>query len=602
MDFQDWPEQRQFIIEQLIAAGFGAAEQFTDAHIEQWVDDNVTAGAAELGIDHAETQAWVDFTAANGPTQQQPFTPPTGPSSSTGRPAGGGGGGGGGAGANPNVSNAPGSGNIGGTIASDDVPVPVEWEQYLAKQGWYTPADHRGGRDAQGLPVWTAAVLDPETQDRIVAAAKAWDASPENRGVKAEDKLIPTTDYDHDSADPNVTNWATLVDNIDAMGRSPKEYLFEETFETEMRSYVAVMTTDGHPILVYDKAFESIGTYAEGMNLSQIKRAVIAGYDAEVPWELVLFAQGILSGPQAGAAGGQAVPAEGQRPDPPTKTMADIAALISEGMGKYGDDATFALIHAVNPVLAANIRRRPFNLTSEQVMAKDLIVKDMFDYTNSQHGVSLAHNRDVLTEVMNLSSEIPDEPIFDRQAPGDLEEAYRTMYRTWFQADPTEEQLAAFVEHFNREFDVYEQEVRAGIFQTSWQRGSGGGGGLVYDQSGRATWANDGGSADAPRQPTAPSAHHEILSTLRADDLYAGRYSKKPAGMEEEAYANVFQQQATDLLGPEAALRPGLAQAGMATGDPGTVGIQAGLSGAGYGSSRFMERLHRGANVIKQWT
>ena len=556
-EFQSWEEQRQFIIDQLYAESFRG---FTRYELEEWVDQHVTSPP---NTNPKGTQAWVDEKLRLDRLSKS---------------------GGTGATQTPGQTSYvdPGAAGAGG----DDVPVPVDWESFLTGQGLYE------GPSGFTEETHTPAIVDPDTMDRIVAGVRAWDGS--TRGSSAD--LIPTAGYDHegDPADPDMTNWATLVDNINAMPMAEKGMLLDQIFEPELESYVALRTPGGQRVVIPTVAYDKVETYVAGAGMGRldVNAAIFAGADAGVPWELVLFARTATAGPDDTAVGTVLGPGGRERIDIPFVTVADS---VRQGMGLYQGDTTFALLHAVDPVLAERIWDHPFNLTVDEVTKKDQIVKPLFNYTLEQRGIMLPHNREVLAEVMNLTSELPPEPIFERTAPGDLEEAYRTQYRALFQADPTEEQLANFIEHFNREFDVYEQEVRAGQLKTSWQKGSTEGW-YALDDEGNYTLR------EPPRQPTAPSEFHEMMSTLRADDLYTSRYGNKPAGMEEDAYANVFQQQARDLLGPEADLRPELAQAGMATGDPRTVGIQVGLSGAGYGSSKFMERLHRGANVIRQWT
>ena len=568
--FGSWDEAKAFIIEAfetggyVMPPGYASVEDFLDAQIAadpDWITDWYGNNS-----DKDAAQRWVENAIDNSKMRQGTVTPGSGGPGAV-IPTGG-------------VSAA------GGTAAGIDTPVPVDWEPFLTGQGLYEKAS--GFTEETSTP----AIVDPDTMDRIVAGVRAWDGS--TRGSSAD--LIPTAGYDHegDPAAPDMTNWATLVDNINAMPPAEKGMLLDQIFEPELESYVALMTPGGQRVVIPTVAYDKVRTYVEGAGMDRldVHAAIFAGADAGVPWELVLFARSMKSGPDDTAAGTYSGPGGIERRDIPFTTLADS---VRQGMGLYQGDTTFALLHAVDPVLAGRIWDRPFNLTNAEVTKKDQIVKPLFNYTLEQRGIMLPHNREVLAEVMNLTSELPPEPIFERTAPGDLEEAYRTQYRDLFQADPTEDQLANFIEHFNREFDVYEQEVRAGQLKTSWQKGSTEGW-YALDDEGNYTLR------EPPRQPTAPSEFHEMMSTLRADDLYTSRYGNKPAGMEEDAYANVFQQQSRDLLGPEADLRPELAQAGMATGDPRTVGIQVGLSGAGYGSSRFMERLHRGANVIKQWT
>ena len=84
---------------------------------------------------------------------------------------------------------------------------------------------------------------------------------------------------------------------------------------------------------------------------------------------------------------------------------------------------------------------------------------------------------------------------------------------------------------------------------------------------------------------------------------YALLYGKKPEGVTDDQYLSSFEQQAAKLYGSaQAAQMVNLRRLGMQSGDLNVVGQQGIVSGEGYDSSAFQQRLAGFRSVFRSTT
>jgi len=162
------------------------------------------------------------------------------------------------------------------------------------------------------------------------------------------------------------------------------------------------------------------------------------------------------------------------------------------------------------------------------------------------------------------------------------EKTYSDLYKQWFMDDPTDVELERFMGwHASKEAD-YRREV------ASWS---------PYT-SGQYTNPNDINDPTLLSQRTALS----VEEALRNDPQYAQLYGRKPTGMTESEYGQVFSTQAMADYGQSGMLNKGLIKKGMSSGDTGDITREGILTGEGYDNSQYMKKIMTLRNAVRKNT
>tara|TARA_R100001082_G_scaffold99658_2_gene68480 strand:- start:7603 stop:9732 length:2130 start_codon:yes stop_codon:yes gene_type:complete len=162
------------------------------------------------------------------------------------------------------------------------------------------------------------------------------------------------------------------------------------------------------------------------------------------------------------------------------------------------------------------------------------------------------------------------------------EKTYSDLYKQWFMDDPTDVELERFMGwHASKEAD-YRREV------ASWS---------PYT-SGQYTNPNDINDPTLLSQRTALS----VEEALRNDPQYAQLYGRKPTGMSETQYGQVFSTQAMADYGQSGMLNTDLIKKGMASGDTGDITREGILTGEGYDNSQYMKKIMTLRNAVRRNT
>ena len=385
----------------------------------------------------------------------------------------------------------------------------------------------------------------------------------------------------------DLSDPAAAIESFNSMGAGQKWGVFGRIFETEHQDWYSVNVPGMGEVRVLQSDIEQITARLPDVGFVEVEAAMVAAHQVGVEdWELVLVAAeatdklffdvDISEVPLGqGAAGvGSAAAVERERTVRRRRTYNDIADTLATGTRLYGDPL-LGYLHAVSPGLAAKVWEDPYNLTAAEAKAKDSVLKRVDDAYLQSPLVDIRYDEDALTWLRELGPAGEKETV---EVPSglDISESMRGLYRSWFLANPSDDELANFVDYVNAQ--------QAGYAST------------------KDTAFNpyQGTAGTVEQAPTVGVLGREYL---RSHDDYAALQGNRPMDMDEETYAMVMQRKATEVLGAaEGTLATASAQVGMRTGDPSSVAQHALYSGAGSKSSTFMGRLARGANALREMT
>lgn len=247
---------------------------------------------------------------------------------------------------------------------------------------------------------------------------------------------------------------------------------------------------------------------------------------------------------------------------------------------QYGDWA-LAIIASQDRQLADKIVNDPYSISAQE---SEMIGQALNGYDPNalaQAGVEIgAFGRERFDFLRSLTPgggdggsqtvELPDQ--------GALDESLRTLYRSWFQRDPSQSELSVFRASVNGEIrQTYMQQKKPNPFSPQAEQG-----GMQFVEGVSL--------ASAPAEFVRQTAEYKRL------------FSNKPAGMSEEQYAAQFNNAQQSLLGVRAA-DPTAARAGMLTGDVNTsIGYTFGDQLGAGDNSTLLGRMARAASVIARRT
>lgn len=170
--------------------------------------------------------------------------------------------------------------------------------------------------------------------------------------------------------------------------------------------------------------------------------------------------------------------------------------------------------------------------------------------------------------------------------PASLRESYRNLYRSWFQLDPDEAELSAFVSEINSSMVA---EARRGLEQRQG----------INRQYNIFKGERPDGAHLITDQNVDPMAR--MRERLRARPEYEHLFGNMPEGLSEEEYAAQFASRAAQLLGPE--LNPSAVRTGMETGDVNDTARQIFWGQGGDAeNTTFLARLARMGQVFRSNT
>ncbi|MFL0773150.1 MAG: hypothetical protein AB8A39_00120 [Prochlorococcus sp.] len=484
-------------------------------------------------------------------------------------------------------------------------------------------ADGDGGGGGSIYPMQLAAAL--ESRGLLVKNNGVWVLAKD-----AEDRLLAGAQAHFAAqgrADSEQMEWAEAAAEIDRMSPSDVSRFLEGVYPQEGASYYTIFQNPVErtgAITVPEGAVTTMRQYIPTLTSGQMHSAMFAGAEHQVSWRSVLFASQVLGELDPASydpakmdpeAENVFDPFTGARLDPANTTVLPrspvpvtnqslgvIAGNLRAGLDLYENDRAFALLHAVNPNLAGKIRNDPYNRSVAEIEEARLILKPMSQYSNLPAAAGYAPRSlgiiNALEPAGSLAPEARD------VKPDDVRNAYKEMYRSWFLTEPSEEELDAFTDHFDRELEVYQRQKlnnESNPFdppQPSLPLRT------IYDpQAGRHVSEFPSSQTPAGFEQEQPSVSTEIVDYLRADNMYDSLFNNKPGGMSEADYVQSFATKAQTSLGAsEGALAQDSIRAGMATGDPRSVSRHAMYSGAGRTSSTLRGRLARAGDVIRRLT
>ena len=164
------------------------------------------------------------------------------------------------------------------------------------------------------------------------------------------------------------------------------------------------------------------------------------------------------------------------------------------------------------------------------------------------------------------------------QAEEDIEESYRTLYRSYFMTDPSDEQLAQFVQMVDGEAMGYQQNV-----------------------VGESNIFKEGQKQAGQLQRQMRSTESMALEQIRESDLYERLYGNRPGDTSDAQYLLDYQNAVADTGIPLSGQTQAV-YAGMETGDIGTARFRAVTSQEGRTSGSVRGGMAKIAQTISRLT
>ncbi len=357
-------------------------------------------------------------------------------------------------------------------------------------------------------------------------------------------------------------------------------------------------------------AFNEIESVKQSMALTtpQIKAIVDSAAQSGVPWQLVAQAafqkkEFFQDAPQDTSAltpeqvadnlMGGTMPIAGADPRGWTEASAyeviqDTVDQIADGAQMYGGSYELAYIHSIDPKLADKIYNDHDALTDSEVAAKNAYMNNLEAYAASNPLSDFARSVNTTGTNFNfikgLQAGATDKTVFEDPSLKDsTRNSYKVIYESKFLREPTERELDNFIRFFVGKEAEYQKAAR------SWNP-------LKDGESPFVLTGSDG------QQLRATASIDEWLKSGENPE-YALLYGKKPEGVTDDQYLSSFEQQAAKLYGSaQAAQMVNLRRLGMQSGDLNVVGQQGIVSGEGYDSSAFQQRLAGFRSVFRSTT
>ena len=356
--------------------------------------------------------------------------------------------------------------------------------------------------------------------------------------------------------------------------------------------------------------FREIESAKQNMALTtpQIKAIVDSAAQSGVPWQLV--AQAALQkrdffqdAPQDTSAltpeqvadnlMGGTMPIPGADPRGWTEASAydvikETVKQIADGAQMYAGSYELAYIHSIDPKLADKIYNDHDALTDSEVAAKNAYMDHLEVYAANNPTSDLARSVNTTGRNFNfikgLQAGATDKTVFEDPSLKDsTRNSYKVIYESKFLREPTERELDNFIRFFVGKEAEYQKAAR------SWNP-------LKDGESPFVLTGSDG------QQLRATASIDEWLKSGENPE-YALLYGKKPEGVTDDQYLSSFEQQAAKLYGSaQGAQMVNLRRLGMQSGDLNVVGQQGIVSGEGYDSSAFQQRLAGFRNVFRSTT
>ena len=340
----------------------------------------------------------------------------------------------------------------------------------------------------------------------------------------------------------------------------------------------------------------------------QIKAIVDSAAQAGVPWQLVAQAafqkkEFFQDAPQDTSAltpeqvadnlMGGTMPIPGADPKGWTEASAynvikETVEQIADGAQMYGGSYELAYIHSIDPKLADKIYNDHDALTDSEVAAKNAYMTNLEAYAANDPLSDFARSVNTTGTNFNfikgLQAGATDKTVFEDPSLKDsTRNSYKVIYESKFLREPTERELDNFIRFFVGQEAEYQKAAR------SWNP-------LKDGESPFVLTGSDG------QQLRATSSIDEWLKSGENPE-YALLYGKKPEGVSDDQYLSSFEQQAAKLYGSaQGSQMVNLRRLGMQSGDLNVVGQQGIVSGEGYDSSAFQQRLAGFRNVFRSTT
>ena len=394
--------------------------------------------------------------------------------------------------------------------------------------------------------------------------------------------------------------WEEIYPLIGYMPPHQLDHVIETAFPQAETDWQMVEAPTGGMVGAPTALVAVVRRQLPGLTTAALHGAFFASAGYGVAWAYILFAADELgkikpptSPPTVDTATGAIVPGLPAAPNP--TDLDSVARRLAEGKELYEGDMAFALVHAVDPQLAARVRNFPSALTTDDVDRLNAIVKDL-DYYSNNEGTPSAPSSLRVMKALQPGGEIAE----DREVkPDALRDSYETLYTAWFLTQPTDAELDAFSDHFDDELDAY-QRARLGGVKNPFDA-------ELVPETGTGRWGtnipvDEGPSVDAPGFTLdQPDLGATARTWLRAGDMYKPLFANKPGGMTEEDYVQAFATQAQSSLGAgPGSLATGSIQAGMRSGDPRDVTRHAVMSM--NPSSTLSEKLARSGQIFRRLT
>ena len=486
-----------------------------------------------------------------------------------------------------------------GGARSTEATYPAVRDQILRSRGHVTGVRQW---DPDQMAFTQVPVLDEDVRDQLHEAGRTYFAGQVD---PATGDYYNTSGVDWD--------WARTSEEINKLNIKDATTIWDMASPQQALDYSVIWTTneDGSPgkaVAVPTDAITRMQTYLSWASQGQVNSAMIAGVEEDVPWENILFVADALNqldpiiweegevDETTGAVIRPAGPSTGVRGTLQSKVFTDIAGRLNAGLRLYDNDEAFAILHAVNPNVARTIRADGA-MTADDIQTANDALKSYMGFTALPDSPAASWTAQY---IMNLEPTAP-EPAEEREvSEAEVRESYRELYKSWFMADPTDDELDKFSDYFDEALSTYQRralDARPNRFDLG-----------DYEQVGTGEFER-GVELMEPKLKTGgfiegqPALGPAARDYLRADDMYGQLYSKKPSGMTEEGYLGIMQESATSTLGrTQGALAQGSIQAGMISGDPKSVGRHAVYSGAGDESATLRGRMAKAGNILRRMT
>lgn len=469
-------------------------------------------------------------------------------------------------------------------IESGEVETEDELEQIIASLGGEDEEIQFDPFVIDAAQNWGLDPTDPETQERIVEAYEVWTGNEWDGPLTQE-------------------FWSQEFGRIPAQ---LKNRIILDAAGKQMQRSAIYPTTNGGRLVLEKEEAAIVNKFPE---LEQhMGRIVQASESTDVPEGLLatLFASmgavgPVKFGPRVRGRGptdrGASAldPAARAFPEDEPEEPVDDAEVARERAGRAGldhlgkqfkqyrdefNDWTLAFVAMHDEDLARKLYSDPYSLTVDEqnTLGQTLSGWDMQALTDA--GVFINPSKyEAAHQIAAGPSGAEGGGTISMPDPAALDESIVTLYRTWFQSEPTPEDLERFRSEVNGEIQAKVKTERGNPFQDSW-------------------------SQPQLTEQIQVSPEASAIAFMRGRPDYAYLFGAKPPGITEEEYVQQFSAGVQGVLGPET--DPQAVRAGMASGRINTAVGAAFFSGAarpeGEESQTLEDRMARAAGVMRRLT